>query len=127
MDRRNSSSGSEWDPIAGNAQVVRLGSHIYVSGTTGVDGRGQVMSPGDAYAQAAQALKNIEFALQQVGADRSNVVRTRVFVCDSKSVDAVARAQAEFFGKPQPPTSIVESTMLGPDAIVEIEAEAVLS
>jgi enamine deaminase RidA (YjgF/YER057c/UK114 family) len=47
MDRRNSSSGMDSEPSPGYAQVVRLGSHIYVSGTTGINGRGQVVAPGD--------------------------------------------------------------------------------
>jgi enamine deaminase RidA (YjgF/YER057c/UK114 family) len=74
-----------------------------------------------------QALRNIELALQQVGANRTHVVRTRIFVADHKTAEAITRAQMEFFGKPLPPTSITESPLLGSEALVEIEAEAVLS
>jgi len=127
MDRRNSSSSTDPDPASGYAQVVRLGSHIYVSGTTGINGRGQVVAPGDVYAQATQAFQNIELALRQVGAERKHVIRTRMFVSAMKDSEAVARAHAEFFGKLHPTTTVVQADSLAADTLVEIEVEAVLS
>lgn len=126
MDRRNISSGTDWDPLAGSAQIVRLGSHVYISGTTGLNGNGQVVAPGDAYAQAAQALRLIELALQQVGANRRHIVSTRMFVSTMKDSEPATRAHADFFGKTPPATTVVESSNLPADALVEIEAEAVL-
>jgi enamine deaminase RidA (YjgF/YER057c/UK114 family) len=126
MDRRNISSGTDWDPVSGCAQIVRLGSQIYVAGTTGINGRGQLVAH-DAYAQAVQALRNIELALQQVGADRTHVIRTRMYVSSMNLADAVSRAHSDFFSKAQPTTTIVEAPILGTDTLVEIEAEAVLT
>ena len=127
MDRGNSSSSTDWDPWSSYAQVVRLGSHIYVSGTTGINGRGQVVAPGDAYAQATQAYRNIELALQHVGANRKHITRTRIFVSSTKDSEAVSRAHGEFFGKLHPAMSVVEASTLASDTLVEIEAEAILA
>lgn len=119
-------SGTPWEPMVGYARAVQAGEVVYVSGTTGTDPSGKVLAPGDVYAQAQQAIRNIENALKRLGLGLEHVVRTRIYVTEIDRWQEVAKAHAEFFGEIHPATSMIGvARLVDPEMLVEIEATAV--
>ena len=119
-------SGTPWEPMAGYARAVQAGEIVYVSGTTGTDPSGKVLSPGDAAAQTRQAIRNIENALKRLGLGLEHVVRTRIYLTEIDRWQDVAKVHAEFFGEIHPATSLLGiSRLVDPEMLVEIEAVAV--
>jgi enamine deaminase RidA (YjgF/YER057c/UK114 family) len=127
MPRQNISTGAPWETTFGYSRAVRVGNVVKVSGTVASDEHGTVHGAGDIYAQAVYILHKIERALNQAGATLQDVVRTRLFVTDVDDWQALARAHARFFGDIRPATTLVEvSRLIGPEYLVEIEAEAII-
>lgn len=121
-------SRAVWEERAGYCRALRAGDLIFVTGTAPVDESGSgVHAPGDAEAQAARCLELIERALAAFSADRTRIVRTRMFVTDISRWEAFGRAHAAFFGEHRPTTTMVEvRALIDPAMLIEIEADAVL-
>jgi enamine deaminase RidA (YjgF/YER057c/UK114 family) len=127
QEREKYSSSAKWESIVGYSRAVKVGTRIYVTGTTATDENSNIVGIGDAYAQTVQVILNIEKALKALGAGLENVVRTRMFVTDISRWEEYGKAHGEFFSEIMPATTMVEvSKLIDPDMLIEIEADAEL-
>jgi enamine deaminase RidA (YjgF/YER057c/UK114 family) len=123
--RQNLSSNTPWERLAGYSRAVRVGSTIWVAGTTASDATGQVQGD-DAAGQTRYILNKIEATLRQAGAELTHVVRTRIYVANLEDWEAVARIHGEVFGSIRPANSLIQVAGLVDGRLVEIEADAVV-
>ena len=123
MTRQNLPGASPYEPIIGFSRAVRIGNHIYVSGTgpVGADN-------ADAEAQTRRIFEIAAEALVRAGASLADVVRTRMYLTHAEDWEAVGRVHGELFREIRPAaTMVVVAQLLNPNWRVEIELDAVLS
>lgn len=117
--RTNIPGTSPYEPIIGFSRAVRIGNHVYVSGTGPVGA--EDASPAD---QTRAALNLIKTALEKSGASFEDVYRTRMFLAHVEDWEEIGRAHGEVFGKILPASTMVVAALLNPKWRIEIEADA---
>jgi enamine deaminase RidA (YjgF/YER057c/UK114 family) len=125
VDRQLISSGAAFEDRVGYSRAVRVGSHVWVSGTAPIM-PGDADPPDDAYEQARICIEIIARALGEAGATLDDVVRTRIYVTRAEHIDAVGRAHRVGFATARPATTGLVTDLLDPRWLVEIEAEAMI-
>lgn len=105
------------------SQAVLTGGLLLTSGQLGLDPETGTLPEG-VEAQAAQALENIGAILAEAGYERTDVVKTTIFIRNMDDFAAVNRIYAGFFGDHKPARSCVEVSALPKGGLVEIEAIA---
>lgn len=124
--RTNILSRSPLEPLRGYSRAVQVGDHLFVSGTTAMNFKGEVVAPGDAYEQTKSVLVAIRTILTSRGFSLEDVVRTRLFVTNIAKWEDYARAHREFFGTVRPASSMVQVVKLvDPRLVVELEVDAI--
>jgi enamine deaminase RidA (YjgF/YER057c/UK114 family) len=124
--RINLSSGTPWEPMRGYSRAVVVNDQIFISGTTSVDDRGDVIYPNQPYEQTRYVLNKIRSILSSQGFRLDDVVRTRLFVTNINFWDEYARAHREVFDSIRPASGVVQVTRLtDPRLLIEIEADGI--
>ena len=125
MERINYSSGSDWEHQVGYSRAVRMGNIIEVAGTTATQ-EGKVIGENDPFLQTKFILEKIEKVLMELGAEVSDVIRTRIYVTDISQWQAIGRAHEAFFRDTLPAATMVEvKALVDPRLLVEIEVSAI--
>ena len=123
--RTRALSGTVWEDIAGFSRAVRKGNRIMVSGTTATHGD-RVIGGQDPAAQAHFVIDKIEGAVQSLGGQLEDVVRTRIYIRKIDDWEPVSRAHGQRFGHIQPANTLVRAGLIGDEYLVEMEAEAIM-
>jgi enamine deaminase RidA (YjgF/YER057c/UK114 family) len=124
--RTNILSHSPFEPLRGFSRAVQVGDHLFVSGTTAMNYKGEVTAPGEAYEQTKTILIAIKTILTSRGFSMQDVVRTRLFVTNMGKWEDYARAHREFFETVRPASSMVQvAKLVDPRLVVELELDAI--
>jgi enamine deaminase RidA (YjgF/YER057c/UK114 family) len=126
MERRSVSSGSPYEKEIGFARAVRLGQLVAVSGTAPIGSDGKTVGVGDAAAQARRCFEIAREAIEALGGELRDVVRTRMFLVDpERDWLAVGRVHGEYFRDLRPAATMVGvPKLIDPEWLVEIELDA---
>ena len=125
--RTRAVSGSVWEEKAGFSRAVRDGHHISVSGTTATTPQGDPVCPGDAEGQAVYILDKILAAIESLGGERADVIRTRIYLRHVSDWESVSAVHARVFADVLPANTMIGGADLIGPYDVEIEADALVS
>lgn len=121
------SSGSKWEPLAGYCRAVRTGNIIRVSGTTANSPVPSILVLGgtSAGSQTVAVLDIVARAINKLGGEMKDVVRTRIMVQYVEDCEEICRAHGWVFGcvGVRPANTLVVTGLIGPEYLVEIEVE----
>lgn len=110
------------------SSAVRVGDTLYISGQLARDASQQLVGKGDIRAQTRQVLENLKAIVERAGGSMNDIVKVTVYVKDMSEFRAIHDVRLEFFDEAHLPAStMVEiAGFTLPDALIEIEAVAVL-
>ena len=120
-------TGQLAEPIGPFTDGVEAGGFLYVAGMLPLDANGDLVGAGDVVRQTEQVLDNVGVVLRSAGTTFDDVVRVGVYLRNMADRPAVNTVRVRYFGDARPAATLVEVSALAlPDALVEIEAVAVL-
>lgn len=114
-----------------NGVLMPPGRILFVAGQIGWDAHARIVS-NEFAAQFRQALINVLDVVKEAGGGPENIGRFTLYVTDKKRYMACSREIGEHYravmGRHFPAMALVEvQSLLEPEALVEIEATAVLA
>ena len=108
------------------SQGIGLGDLVFVSGQIPLDPATGAFPEGIA-AQTHQALRNVAAVLAAAGSSLDGVLKTTVFLKDMNDFAVMNAVYAGYFTAAPPARSTIEVARLPRDAMVEIEAIAMVT
>ena len=105
------------------SQAVRTGNMLFTSGQLGLIPETGALPEGIG-AQTEQSLRNIDAILETSGFEKTDVVKTTVYIKNMDDFAAVNKIYAAYFSDHKPARSCVEVARLPKDGLVEIEVIA---
>jgi 2-iminobutanoate/2-iminopropanoate deaminase len=113
-------------PIGPYNHIAKVGEHIWIGGTAGVDpATGQLAGP-DVAAQTKQILQSFKVMLDAVGSDLDHAVHVNIFLKSMADFDAMNAAYVVLMGDHRPARTVVAvSELPKPGVLVTMNLMAV--
>lgn len=107
--------------------VVLAGERLFVRGQVGytIDAHDRrLVGPGDAAAQAEQAMKNVRQLLDEVGARLEDVCKVKIWVTDRAFLEPVRAVVGRHLkGIPVPTSEVIVDGLARPEMLMEIDVD----
>jgi 2-iminobutanoate/2-iminopropanoate deaminase len=94
-------------PIGPYSHVAKVGQHITIGGTAGVDPATGKLAGPDAYSQARRILESFRIMLASVGSNLDHVIHVNVFLKDMGDFEQMNVAYTEMMGQHRPARTVV--------------------
>jgi enamine deaminase RidA (YjgF/YER057c/UK114 family) len=112
--------GGGFEEAAAYSRAIRIGAHVAVSGTAAHE-------HGGAYEQAREAIGRALGAAQRLGADRKDVLRTRLLLAFGCDWEGAVRAHREAFEGVEPAnTTYFVAGFIPEGVLVEVELDCIV-
>ena len=113
----------------GYSHVVVDGTTVYVAGQLARDNAGETVGAGDFKAQAEQAFKNVQAALESVGSNMNSIMKMNVFMTHREDIPDYRVIKAKFVPEAALPVStlILCSGLADPVFRIEVEVIATIA
>lgn len=108
------------------SQGIKVGNTIYTSGQLPIDMKTGILIEDDIKKATAASLENVSAILKAGGATLKDVVKVVVFIKDMKDFADMNEIYGHYFTENEPARSCVQPAKLPKDALIEIEAIAVI-
>lgn len=109
------------------AQGHRVGDLLFISGQTAIDDDGKLTGIGNFDVQAQKSFENLKKVLKAGGSSLKNVIKVTIMLRDMGNFEKIVALRGQYFTAPYPADTIFEvSSLFSPDALIEIEAIAVV-
>ena len=113
-------------PIGPYSHIARVGEHIWIGGTAGVDPATGELAGADVGAQTRQILESFKVMLAAVGSDLDHVTHINIFLLHMSDFEAMNAAYVEMMGDHRPArTAIAVAELPKPGALLTMNLTAV--
>lgn len=114
-------------PIGPYSQAIKAGGFLFCSGQIALNPETGEFSAADVEGQTHQVLKNLSAVLEAGGSSPQKIIKTVIFLKSMADFPKVNAIYEDYLKGTVPPArSTVEASKLPKDALVEIEAIAML-
>lgn len=94
-------------PIGPYNHIAKVGPHIAIGGTAGVDPATGRLAGSEVYAQVRQILRSFRVMLASVNSDLAHVIHVNVFLKQMADFDEMNRAYVEEMGDHRPARTVI--------------------
>ncbi len=107
------------------SQAVKVGNTVFTSGQIALKPNGEFLD-GSIGEQTVQVLVNLAAVLEESGSSLKKIVKTTIYLAQMDDFVRVNEIYADFFGSHKPARSTVAVKTLPKNALIEIDAVAVM-